>query len=720
MARFEISSPDGERFEIEAPEGATEAQAFEFFKQQSNTTQQEPEQPPEPYESTGGYAKDLARIAGQGATLGFGDEITAGVRSVLPESLGGATYDEALEQERDAIDRFRHHNPATALGTEVAAGFAVPGVGLARAASGAASLGGRVARGAGVGAGFGAVGGFGVGEGGDGPLLSQAANRLSSAWTGLKYGAGLGATLPAVGAGLRAAGGATGSAMRRATQAIRDDEAAARQFLGDKLRASGQTEVDIARDLQRGQRARQFRQNSVVDLPETIADTSPVTQRLLRGIKVGGDADDIVVPALSERQAGNIDFARNAGSQGQFRRVFDDLRAAFNVTRRPLRDDIARISSTRRLRASDNFRRAERESETFNLTPVLTRYSAEALELPDPNQRRVLIDMIRLFDQAPFLPPGSRPAGVSGSRARQVSRRFGVDTVATFQKAKEALDAKLGTQAIREQGNLNRLLTTLKHDLMDVVAGGDRANPTRNPTYFDALQDFATRSELINAADLGRAIASGGEVVTTASWNGFNRAQQGIIRKSYLESLRSRVGGKAQGPSTDYTDVLRRPSVQENLRIMLPPRAGRAADFPGGSRERLTELARREVRGTSTNRIVLGNSTTAEKASDAMDIGRMARSARYIRDNGGPVPALISAVSEQLEKLGALKGRRARYLARKLLTTDPREQAEFLMQVRRTHGAQRAARIQQAVDNVAARIQTPAIAAGSRFAAQPE
>lgn len=140
------------------------------------------------YEGWGEYANDLGRTALQGVTLGFGDEITAGVRSILPESIGGASYDDALKQERGAVRRFREHNPATAFGTELATGFAVPGVAVGRAIMNAPTIARRAAAGARVGAGYGAVGGFGAGEG-------SVDNRLGSAATGAVAGAALGGTL---------------------------------------------------------------------------------------------------------------------------------------------------------------------------------------------------------------------------------------------------------------------------------------------------------------------------------------------------------------------------------------------------------------------------------------------------------------------------------------------------------------------------------------------
>lgn len=64
MARYEVTGPDGSRFEINAPDGATEAQVMEFAQQQFATMKTEPEM------STGEVVADVAKSAGIGAAQG--------------------------------------------------------------------------------------------------------------------------------------------------------------------------------------------------------------------------------------------------------------------------------------------------------------------------------------------------------------------------------------------------------------------------------------------------------------------------------------------------------------------------------------------------------------------------------------------------------------------------------------------------------------------------
>jgi hypothetical protein len=125
-------------------------------------------------------------VIGQGLGFGFGDEIAAGVRSLV----GSETYDEALKSERQNLRTFRDRNKILSTVGEVAGGMAVPGVGLVRGAlRPAASAAGRIGQAVAIGGGTGAVTGFGQGEDGFGNRAQQAA---VSGTLGAVLGGGIG------------------------------------------------------------------------------------------------------------------------------------------------------------------------------------------------------------------------------------------------------------------------------------------------------------------------------------------------------------------------------------------------------------------------------------------------------------------------------------------------------------------------------------------------
>ena len=110
------------------------------------------------------YAGNLARAVGQGVTFGFGDEIEAGLRSLV----GDRSYDEEVADIRKSISEFRDTNPVAAYGSEIV-GSIPTGVGLAGLA-----LRGGLKGAAKIGALEGSIYGAGEGEGVTGTATSAA------------------------------------------------------------------------------------------------------------------------------------------------------------------------------------------------------------------------------------------------------------------------------------------------------------------------------------------------------------------------------------------------------------------------------------------------------------------------------------------------------------------------------------------------------------------
>lgn len=178
-----------------------------------------------------GRSDAAANAFGQGATLGFGDEMAAGVRSAFPklsnwmmsgpslqrdESIGGSPtpqtvstaptmegrYDEELARQRAQTKADAQAYPALTMGANVAGTLATAGAlsfapgGQMLLGGGARSLPGAMVRGAASGAALGGVQGFGEGEGGFD-------SRLAAAGTGAAVGGAVGGALPAVGSGAK-------------------------------------------------------------------------------------------------------------------------------------------------------------------------------------------------------------------------------------------------------------------------------------------------------------------------------------------------------------------------------------------------------------------------------------------------------------------------------------------------------------------------------------
>ncbi len=632
-----------------------------------DTVAKQKEEEEQRYGSRVDFAKDFARSALQGLTLGHSDEAIGKVRSMIE----GRPYEETRNEEREALKRFHEQYGPGATATEVGGGLATPLGGLAKAFQGATLLG-KAAKAVPFGYGVGAVSGVGASE-----------SEKPSDW--LKAAHESGTTAAMIAPIVPVAGAVAGTVLRRgstAAQNLADHEAAARLYLADKLRSAGLSEKQIGDELARGQAATKFAGGEAA-LPETIADVTPTTQRTLRGIKVGGEADNTIEPFLGQRQAGSIDFTKGADAGGQHGRLAEDMRLSLKLTQQELADKLTSLTGKRSAEADKMFGAARTNSEPFDLSRTLEAYNLRAMDMPDPAQRAVLQRAVSFFDQG----------GTTGARGGN----FPVDNVKRFHEAKQALDDLINRAEVKEQGNLRRQLTGLKHDLMDeVFVPGSDGKPTINAGYRAALDKFASRSELLNAADLGAGFARGTEQVTPKMFRNLSEGEKAMFRAGWQHVTTRGMGGKAAGPTSDFTGELRKPNTAEELRMILPPQAGRSAEFPGGNREKLGELVKREQRMSGTATKVLGNSSTAEKAVDAIDIGRVARVLRYVRDTpGGVFSAAASSLSDALEKMSAIKGPRAQYLAKQLLETDPAKQQAFLKQVEQTYGGNVARRINE-------------------------
>lgn len=162
-------------------------------------------------QAKGGQSKITGAVDAftQGASFGFGDELTAleaGVLGKTPDGKWfdysksfGERYDDALAAERGQQNEFREENPALSIASEIAGGVATAG-GLAKQGAtlvGKAAgrdIGTRAAAGMAEGAAYGTA--FGTGNADEG-------SRLEGAVDGAKLGAVFGGLIPIAGQGLK-------------------------------------------------------------------------------------------------------------------------------------------------------------------------------------------------------------------------------------------------------------------------------------------------------------------------------------------------------------------------------------------------------------------------------------------------------------------------------------------------------------------------------------
>jgi hypothetical protein len=202
------------------------------------------------------YRDDLAgglRTIEQGATLGFGDELNAGIRALVP----GQTLADALADERASVAGFRERHPVGAFGAEILGGMGGGKVlGVAGRAAGLPGMApattgvGRALRSTAAGAAVGGVAAAGSAEG-------DVSDRIRAMPRGMAFGAAAAATMNAAGAAVKTGGKALAN---RASQPT---------MVGKALRSAG---IPTATDLAKGDLIRQLQRSGMsIDEAERAA-----------------------------------------------------------------------------------------------------------------------------------------------------------------------------------------------------------------------------------------------------------------------------------------------------------------------------------------------------------------------------------------------------------------------------------------------------------------
>lgn len=249
MAEFIITSPQGKKYKITAPDGATDDEVMAFAQQQF-AGQKQPEQ--EKLKQADNSFVNALRTFGQGVTLNTADEIESFVTG------------RPVEEIRHELKAFSQDNPYLAPALEIGGGLttlAVPGLGAAKLAKAGAGIGKTILTGAGTGAAMGGVSGFAGGEGG---FENRAVSGAKGAALG---GVAGGALAPAASAAQKIAGYARGalpgeaknSAIKSSINALADDDITVNQLTrtADRLQRqnSGDTPIrllDAARNVRPG------------------------------------------------------------------------------------------------------------------------------------------------------------------------------------------------------------------------------------------------------------------------------------------------------------------------------------------------------------------------------------------------------------------------------------------------------------------------------------
>lgn len=542
MPTYEITGPGGAVFEVDAPEGASEAQVLEFAQAQMGKAQ------------LGGYkdgrqegnpvVRGLMNVA-QGPSFGFSDEIIGGVGGALKTLTNGKSFGENYRDTRDYArgvqDQYREDFPIGSTVTQLMAAaptlVANPlgkagGAVLAQVSPKAAAwmnpttqLTGvlqNTARAAASGAGYGAVSGAG----------ESTAQNLPGVLADAAKSAGMGAASAGAAQPIQMAVGAVG---RNVMQRVSDKSAGsyAQQKVAQALVRDGRGSVVESGAVNPvGQVSARFRKLG----PEaTVADAGGEnTRQLLDTLAtLPGKTKDRAQALIRDRQAGRAGRLVGAADEALGTRG-----AGFQQT----------------LEALDGARR-QAAAPFYNQLQGLT--------------AQVDDDVLSLL---------GRTAGIHGEAQKLYRLQTGEDLALGALKKGDAVPfAMLDTvkqslydaaEAAKRQGN-NKMARAIDDARVQLTGKLDSIAPKVNgeSVYKLARDAYAGPSQLIDAAEMGRAAMKADTFDVSSAVRAMSQSEAEAFRVGALQALREKAG--TQGGQTSLLRMWMEPATRDRLKAIF-------------------------------------------------------------------------------------------------------------------------------------------------------
>lgn len=658
--------------------------------------------------------------AGQGLSMGFGDEVAAAAAATLGTPEGyfqpqgenwTDRYTSARDQIRGKLGEIQEDNPGTYATSQVAGALAPALLPTGRAMLGtnvisnAPNMLSMMGRSAAFGAGYGGLSALGQAQGTPGEQAVQTA-------VGTAAGGVLGAGIPPLVKGAAALPGKVRSlltpnrmiseaapvAQQISTQlpaqtagapaqgvpqspliprAITKPLATASVSQSDRLKAIS----EMGRALTRAGYSTDDAARAIKGLgPQaTLADISNATQRLLRTAKSGpGAAGDIITTALENRQAGQQGRLLAAAKQGlapQVEETKNYMSSRFGMLPlklsevKQLPDDIYQASgelikmrSTKSNAAYEAFRKAN-GGVTWS-DDLAKLFERPSLKKAYSNAVRIAadegVDLPRIAETDPLTGEVTKWVAVPDNRTLDFIKR-GLDDViegARDQRGKITTDA-------------GRAVQSLKTQFLDVV-------DDLNPAYKIARDTYSGPSQSLKALELGRKFLTEDAEMTAAEIAKLPKGDKEFFRAGVLRAVSDII--KSNPADRSVVNKLRSTIFQEKLKEAFPSR--KAFD------EFVKEVERESI-FAGTRSTALGGSQTAEKLLDASDLARNTLDATRDAASGN-VGGLLARGAEWLGRLvGPGEGTRA-VLGKGLMESDPVAIQQILSEIARVQRLQAA------------------------------
>lgn len=542
MATYEITSPDGAVYEVEAPDTASEAEVLAFA--QSNMEQAQTASYSKGRQEGNPVVRGLSNVL-QGPTFGFGDEISGAVGGAYKTLTGGKPFKENYRDARDYMrgvqDQYREDFPIGSVATQFMA--AAPtlvlnplGAGTNRAIAAASpkaaawlnpatkltGVGANSVRAATSGAGYGAVSGAGN------STAESVSGVLDDAATGAVTGAVTAGAMQPVQMGVGAGG-------RNVAQRV--SGGAANTFAQQK----------VAQSLVRDGRGSVMQSGSVNPIdqvnaryrklgPEgTVADAGGENTRQLLDTLA-------TLPGRTKDRAHTLIRDRQSGRAGRLVAAADD---ALGTRSAGFQQTIEALDGARRQAAA----------------PYYSQLEGLTAQVDD--------DVLKLL---------GKTAGIHGEAQKLYRLQTGEDlALGALKKGDPVPFAMLDTlkqslydaaESAKRQGN-NKMARAIDDARVQLTGKLDSIAPKVNgeSVYKLARDAYAGPSQLIDAAEMGRTAMKADTFDVSSAVRSMSQSEAEAFRVGALQALREKSG--TQSGQTSLLKMWMEPSTRDRLKAIF-------------------------------------------------------------------------------------------------------------------------------------------------------
>ena len=550
MPTFKITAPDGQAYNITAPEGATADQVLQYAQSQfavSNAKQSVTPKPPPVNRSyqegrqAPGALQGLASAI-NGPLMGFGDELLGAGQAAVDKLTGApGSFSDRYTERRDTLrgmqDQQRTENPWMTGITQAMVSAPLSALSPARLLgigantvqkTGVIANSGRAAA---SGAGYGAVAGAGN------STAEDAGGVAADAGMGALTGAAVGGVVTPVVAGM-------GSAGRNVMQRISNTSAAA--YAREKIAEA------LARDA-RGVTVASGASNPAMQVEARFNKLGPQAAVVDAGGRNTNQLLDTLatLPGRTKDAVSNFQRQRTAGAGERLRGAADN---ALGTNGQRLATTLDDLDLMRRQQAAPLY--AEVRQMAVNADDELTAMVSAADKLGALGEARKMATAQRQQLTVDPANPG----------------RWSMNDLDHIKRGLDSL-VETNTNAVGKVTPVGRAIDQLRQDFVKKLDDLTTDPKTKQSVYKAARDAYAGPSQLMDAANLGRKAIAQDEVSISSAVRGMSTSELEAFRIGAFEGLRAKLG--TQSGQTNILNMWKEPATQEKLKVIF----GNERDF---------------------------------------------------------------------------------------------------------------------------------------------